>query len=428
MDLVPFENLLKESIGLDVASIGVSAIERAVLERVSACRLKDPAVYWPLLQASHDELQALIEAVVVPETWFFRDRHAFAALTRIVQEEWLPAHPAGVLRVLSMPSSTGEEAYSVAMSLLDAGVQADRFSVDAVDISARVVAYARSARYGRNSFRGEDLAFRDRHFEETPGGYRLNDRVRQRVTFRQGNLFGSGSPGSAIYDMIFCRNLLIYFDHETQDRAIVVLSRQLAPDGVLFVAPAETGILLGHGFTSAKVPLAFAFRKMVEAARGPTRDARAGPKRPVVGRPAAVAALVARSAPSLEVARPSGVVATPVSALRSEMDIELDAARLLANQGRLAEATERCQQHLQRRGPSAEVFHLLGLVRDASGDASGAATFYRKALYLDPHHYEVLIHLALVMDTLGRTSDAALLRQRAGRRRPSTETEEQHAR
>ena len=167
------------------------------------------------------ELQALIEAVVVPETWFFRDREAFAALARLAHEEWLPTHPDGVLRLLSLPCSTGEEPYSMAMALLDAGVPADRFRIDAVDISARALAQARRAVYGKNSFRGQELAFRDRHFEATAHGLSSE---RRRSAGRCAFSRATCSPPISCRarrstTSIFCRNVLIYFDRATQDRA-----------------------------------------------------------------------------------------------------------------------------------------------------------------------------------------------------------------
>lgn len=150
MVLAAFENLLKQTMGLDATSIGSSAIERAVQERLSACHLKDPDSYWERVRSSETELQELVEAVVVPETWFFRNPEAFAALVRLVREEWLPSHPEGVLRLLSLPCSTGEEPNSIAMALLDAGFPANRFDIDAIDISARALARAQLGLYGRN--------------------------------------------------------------------------------------------------------------------------------------------------------------------------------------------------------------------------------------------------------------------------------------
>lgn len=410
MAFAEFENLLKESIGLDAASIGASAIERAVLERTSACRLPDPAAYWERVRGSHSELQALIEAVVVPETWFFRDPQAFAVLVRFVTEEWLPSHPDGVLRVLSIPCSTGEEPYSIAMALLDAGVPEDRFAVDGVDISDRSLVQARNATYGKNSFRGYDLTFRDRYFESATTGYRLDDQVRRQVRLQRGNLFlPDCSPGPATYDAIFCRNLLIYFDRGTQVRAIEILERQLAADGVLFVAPSETGVLLNHNFVAVKVPLAFAFRKAgaiprnTEVHLASPRPARRVPPAPIFRAPNRRAAAVPREATPPVRSEPAGATST------------LREAAELANQGRFEDAIERCEHHLRRSGPSAEAFHLLGLIRDASGDADVAVECYRRALYLDPTHHGALVHLALLLEKLGKSPEAALLRKRVHR-------------
>ena len=112
------------------------------------------------------ELQELIDTVAVPETWFFRDRGAFIALARIALDAMVRRGPTDVLRILSVPCSTGEEPYSIAMSLLDAGLSPQRFQVEAIDISHRAIERARAGVYRRNSFRGQDLLFRGRHLPE----------------------------------------------------------------------------------------------------------------------------------------------------------------------------------------------------------------------------------------------------------------------
>src|ERR1051326_8763307 len=102
--------------GLDVATVGHSALDHAVRSRMNACGLRDMESYWERLQSSKVELQELIETVVVPETWFFRDREAFSGFVKLVMEDWLPAHVGRMLRVLSVPCSSGEEPYSIAMT------------------------------------------------------------------------------------------------------------------------------------------------------------------------------------------------------------------------------------------------------------------------------------------------------------------------
>jgi chemotaxis protein methyltransferase WspC len=432
MTLAACEQLLKESMGLDVASIGASAIERAVRHRQHACQLPDVHAYWEHLRGSQTELQELIDAVVVPETWFFRDRESFAVLARVVREELLHTSVAGPVRLLSVPCATGEEPYSIVMTLLDAGVPAERLRVEAVDICERLLRHARRGVYGNGSFRGADLHFRSRYFEPAEGGgYLLAESVRRHVQFQQGNLLSPDFlPGPARYDVIFCRNVLIYFDRPTQARALAVLSRLLTPSGMLFVGPAESGVVLEHHFRSAKLPLAFAFRKAQPkpaAAAAPVASVRPVvhgqsrrgrevlPERPAVARlvrpestPAAPILPVARALPTSDVSLPPGPP-------NPNQPRELDEARVLADQGRFQEAAERCDVYLRKHGPTAEVCFLLGLVRDANGHASDAETWYRKALYLDHYHEQALLHLALLLERHARPTEARVLRQRLRR-------------
>jgi chemotaxis protein methyltransferase WspC len=427
MGLAALENLLKVSMGLNAASIGSAAIARAVQGRLSACKVGDLPGYQELLRVSATELQALIEAVIVPETWFFRDRHAFTALTRLVHQEWLPTHPEGVLSLLSLPCSTGEEPYSMAMALFDASVPANRFRVDAVDISDRNLAQGIRAVYGKNSFRGDELGFRDRHFDATSEGYRLRENVRRQVRFEHGNLFAANLlPGVAIYDVIFCRNVLIYFDRPTQDRALAVLNRLLHAKGVLFVAPAETGLPADHDLVSTNEPLAFAFRKAgvlpsamkQKAARKATPLALRRPAVPAV--PSTGSPVALRTGPGVRAARaasapPAAASAVLPAARSADRSADLTEATRLADQGHFVEAATCCEEHLRLSGPSSTAFYLLGLVRDATGNHSEAAAYYRKALYLDSNHRDAQIHLALLMEKQGDPAGAQVLRKRAHR-------------
>ena len=399
--------------GLSAASIGSTAIARAVQERLLACKLADQQTYLERVRGSGVELQALIEAVVVPETWFFRDAQAFTALARLAHE-WLPSHPEGLLSLLSLPCSTGEEPYSMAMALLDAGIPPTRFHVDAVDISTRSLAQGMRAVYGKNSFRGGELGFRDRHFDLTADGYVVRPSVRQQVRFQQGNLFAAELlPGPARYDVIFCRNVLIYFDRPTQDRALGVLNRLLHVSGRLFVAPAETSLPAGHDLVSTNEPLAFAFRKGGALPRAPKRTAAPPVKPPALRRPVAAAGppRVAEAATSATVRAPGDL--PPVRP--TDPAAGLTEASRLADQGHFVEADRRCEEHLLRFGPSAAAFHLMGLVRDATGHQAEAAVYYRKALYLDPNHYDTQIQLALLIEKQGDRAGAQVLRNRARR-------------
>jgi len=404
---VDFDGLLREAIGLDASSLGPSAIARAVAARQAACRLDDVHGYWLRVRSSPTELQELIEAVVVPETWFFRDPAAFAALAAMSLSE-LVANPArSDLRLLSLPCSSGEEPYSMAIALLDAGMPANRFRIDGVDISARALALGARAQYGVNSFRGHELAFRERHFSPAgPGRWQLGQEVRDRVRLQQGNLFAPDFlPGRALYDFIFCRNVLIYFDQATQARALQVLLRLLSPGGCLFVGPSETGLLQRAEFVSAQLPMAFAFR-LAPAAGGPAMPARkraaAAPPPPPRER-RVVRTETPRFPAALERRKSAGE------------DASLDRAQELANLGRLAEAFAIGERALREHGPSADGYCLLGTIRGADGDSGAADALYRKALYLDPAHRESLAHLALLLESRGRAEQARVLRTRLRR-------------
>ncbi len=416
MSLAEFESLLLQTMGLDATSIGSINLERAVRERQSSCRLEDRQAYLERVRSCESELQELVEAIVVPETWFFRDGNAFAALRRIVQQEWLRLPAGSVLRLLSLPCASGEEPYSMAMVLLDAGIPNDRFVIDAADISARILARAEVGVYGKNSFRGKELSFRERYFTPVAEGCRVVDTVRRSVRFQQGNLLAPGFlPGAAGYDIIFCRNLLIYLESAMQQRAIAVLERLLVETGRLFVAAAETGLLLRSGFVSAKVGESFTFCKAETKVETIETGAAAAPARRVKPGPAPVIAPTARQPmvrPAVSMTPPPVVPAAPPTVSPAP---GLGEAERLADQGRLAEAAVLCERFLQTHGPNAEAFHLLGLVRDADGKQEQAAECYRKALYLDPCHHEALVHLACLLEKQGDGAAARRLRERAGR-------------
>src|SRR5262245_21192564 len=113
-----FKQWLKDTMGLDATTLGPKVVDRAMESRMTACGQKTPDEYWQLLRASRLEQQELIEAVVVPETWFFRDAEVFEALARVYDLNWLGSRPGRRLRLLSLPCATGEEPYTMAMALL----------------------------------------------------------------------------------------------------------------------------------------------------------------------------------------------------------------------------------------------------------------------------------------------------------------------
>ncbi|CAM3779756.1 CheR-type methyltransferase domain-containing protein [Bordetella sputigena] len=421
MTMEDFSALLKRRIGLDAESIGMAAVERAVRQRAQATTGGDAAAYWQLLAGSAREQQELIETVVVPETSFFRHAESMDTLAVLARQR---AAQGGALRILSLPCSSGEEPYTIAMALLDAGIDPQRFAVLGMDISDRLVARAEQGIYGRNAFRGEALDYRARHFTETPQGYSVSPRVRAHVRFQSGNLLDPGLqlPADA-YDFVFCRNLLIYFDNPTQEAAVGVLRRLCRSDGVIFVGPAEASLLTRLGLKQIDAARAFAFRNTVEAV--PAADVRRAPmaagRGAAPGRPVRAAASPGRPRPSAPAARsaPARDREPPAVPPRRGAAIGASASmqniQTLADAGRLDEARAAAAAHIETHGASAEAYYLVGLLADAASQPAAAETAYRKTLYLDPGHRQALLHLASLLETRGDVAPARQLRARAAR-------------
>jgi chemotaxis protein methyltransferase WspC len=410
------EKLLNQKIGLDTSSVGKSVIFQAINHRMSRCGLKRIEDYWNKVQTCSEELQELIEKIVVPETWFFRDPEAFTALTQLTINEWLISNSGNVMQILSVPCSTGEEPYSIVMALLDNGLPLDRFNVEALDINRRALYKAKQAIYGTNSFRSHSLEFRDRYFQLQEESYQLIDCVRNKVRFKQGNLLlANHQPEEARYHVIFCRNLLIYFDPPTQQQALRKLNRLLVPNGLLFVGPAETYLARNNGFTSINIPMSFGYRKTAYRTKAIQQDQSNLKKKEK------------HATPSSDV-KTKPVVKTELTTLiKSTLQIEdedpninLDLAISLADAGRLNEAAEICRSHLDKNQESSKAHFTLGLVYDALGYPKQAATCYRKTIYLEPDHIEALVHLALLADKEGNIDLARRLRLRAERAQSRT--------
>lgn len=411
-DTGEFERILRDMIGLSIDTVGPSIIRHALTRRMAACGLTELEAYRRHLAENKRERQELIDSVVVPETWFFRDREAFAAMARKAREL---RHEGRPLRLLSLPCSTGEEPYSMAMALFDTGFEPKDFTIDAVDVSSRNLALAKRARYGRNSFRGNDLGFRARYFEAVDGDFRPHEIVRRQVRFALGNILDpTRTPERETYDIIFCRNLLIYFDRETQADALAALRQALTADGLLLVGPGESGLPSLYGFASARLPRAFAFAKAASAASAP-----AGPRpkeKPLASRkPPAAAAIRTALKPQ---PRPFAAPAPATAKAPGDLDGEaagLAAIESAANAGRLGEARAAAERHIAAFGPSAQVFYLLGLAQDADDAEDEAVGSYRKALYLAPDHRQALAHLRLLLQRRGDEVGARALANRLDR-------------
>lgn len=398
--------LVRARTGLAIAD---DMLGRAIRQRLRERQEGDAEAYMARILDDEGEFADLLDLLVIPETWFFRDPQAIAHAARFAQERH--ARSGVPVRLLSLPCSTGEEPYTLAMALFDTGLPAQAFQVTAVDINEPSLERARRGLYGRNSFRARDLGFRDRYFDAEGDRQRLAERVRNQVRFRQGNILQLGSlRDGAPFDVVLCRNLLIYFDDQTQGRALSHLAALMHDDGLLCVGSSEMVSAMRHGFASLGVAHASALVKRQAAGAEPARPhpQPASPRRKAAVRPPPPAPplparLRARSTPA-----PAPI--TPVA--RSAQPLE--EAQRLADAGRAAEAEALLRNLLEADRSQAGAHFLLALILP-DARAAEAERALRQALYLEPGHYPALCRLALICERAGRLDEAGRLRERAAR-------------
>jgi chemotaxis protein methyltransferase WspC len=410
VNLTDVENLLAERLGFDIHSIGQKAVETVVTRSMKESGFSDPDAYARMLAGNSDAWDSLVDQVVIPETWFFRDIAPFELAADLARAR-AQKTSGKVLRILSCPCSTGEEPYSLVMALLQAGAPPESFSVDAVDVSSRALQSAQAGVFSKRSFRNHDPWYRAPYFDEADGedGWRLSRSVVTQVRFRRGNLIAPGFlndflDDAAPYDAVFCRNLLIYLHPEARLRAMSALRQLVAEHGVLVVGHAETAFAREHGFKQTGPAGAFAFAKQAT---------KVAPKAPAATHRSAPPGVTPRSHASAAVSPPA-LPDAPDGAQESDLSL-LVIARQMGDAGQLHDALRLCREHLHRVPGSAEGHFLLGVLHDALGHDDLAARSFRKVLYLNPAHRDALLHLALKQEARGDGSGAALLRERARR-------------
>lgn len=410
------ERILRDEIGLDASTVGSSLIARAAQRRMSKRGIVSVHAYVKLVADDEHELQELIEEVVIPETYFFREPDAIADITRRA----LAAHALSSgtpLRMLSVPCSSGEEPYSIALSLLAAGLPASSIIIDAVDISVEAVCRAREGVYHTGSFRGDFSAWR-KYFAETAQGWRIDESIRAVVQVAHGNLLSKGfTPPREQYDVIFCRNLLIYFDESAQARALEKIASLLAPEGVLVVGSADSFAARRAGFApSSGCERSFLFRRggsEVPSEPSPVVARRLRPR--AIATPPARTRIVRDAAPRRRTAASGARQPVPARSVgRDAASVSIDVARL-ADEGQLATAIEAGERAIREGLVSAELFSLIGTLHAATAQPDRAEACYRKALFLEPSHEHALLHLALLLEKRGESALASKLRSRARR-------------
>ncbi|WP_433791671.1 CheR family methyltransferase [Actinoplanes sp. CA-252034] len=208
-------------------------------------------------------LQDLINQLTVNETYFLREDYQFDSMLSTVLPNVLAARGGvrrivGPLKILSLPCSTGEEPYSIALRLLEEWDQIDHVDVEihAADIDSAVLAKAAHATYGERSVQRVPKAWIRKYFSEVAPGYiQVAEDIRNAVTLHRVNICDTAAMRSfRDFDVIFCRNVLIYFDELSSRRAAENLYGALRPGGYLFLGHSESMSRISPIFTPARLP------------------------------------------------------------------------------------------------------------------------------------------------------------------------------
>jgi len=409
----PVEAFLKQAIGLDSASIGMGVLQQMLQASLRRTGLQ-VSEYAQFLMHSSQEQTHLIESVVVMETWFFRNNASFEFLAKHLQP--FQKHP---LRLLSLPCATGEEPYSLAITLLEQGFQPDLLHIDAVDISQQALQIAQHACYQNIAFRdGYAKHIKPQFFQTIKQQSSLHDEcvyhvkpeVQKCVHYQQGNLLDAHLfTEEAIFDVIFCRNLLIYLTPDACKTAICNLARWLKPTGLLFIGHAERNLACQMGFKQLSEAGVFAcwHPQLEDEQKIPAAPLNTHlPKKPV---------------PTTLPNPPKPALSNSLAHVSHTLDEAayqaLENAQNFANQGELDKALQHCQRFLKGQPDAPQGHFLCALIHQAWHDELQAERYFQQTLYLQPDHKQALHHLHILMQRQGRVEQAKSLHQRLQRLR-----------
>ena len=257
--------------GLSAELVTAHAARRALERRLKALGL-EVAGYESRYAAEAGERGAYLDGLLTGETSFFRDASVYAEMRRWCLG-WLASH-AEALRILSAPCSTGEEPYSLAAMLLEAGVERERFTIDAMDLSAAALDHARAGEYAGMALRNVAAPAESWFLERVKAGFRVRDEVRRCVGFKQANLVEEDALCGAKYGLICCRNLMIYQTPEARARTAAVLAGALEEGGRVVLGSADWCRELGELFVLEQPMQSFALRAKTVAVRESPHDHR----------------------------------------------------------------------------------------------------------------------------------------------------------
>jgi chemotaxis protein methyltransferase CheR len=389
--------LIEATSGFVVSEQGFPILERFVMQRVERGGFADIERYVDYLRRHPDseEWRHILSKITIKESYLFRAHAQFDALANIVLPEIAQLRTDRRLRVLCAGCARGEEAATLAIVLADHPVVGDwMWSVLATDVDEAALADARKGIFGMRAVARVPSETLDRHFACRGDLYELDRELLKRIEFRRLNLVDQLLDlDGGDFDVIFLRNVLIYFRPELQRRVVETVELALSENGVLFLGPSESLLHLGTRLKARDLGDCFCYE-------GPSAKETETPTTVVAETSRArLSSSMGETVKRTETARQSEPV--PTFDIRLEFMVE---ALANGDSGR-AVAGLRALRH--ERPESAVTHALEGVALERTDDLAGAAQAYRAALYLAPEMDEVRFLLAQVLDGLGRFAASA---------------------
>jgi chemotaxis protein methyltransferase CheR len=237
-------------------------VDKRLVERIEATDSETFRHYFMMLrfEAGGHELQALVNLMTVNETYFFREEYQFQCLVNsMLGEITCRKKDDSPIRIWSIPSSSGEEAYSIVIYLLEYWPGIAKWDVEIIssDIDTDIIARARQGHFSDRSIQHLPPALLKKYFKPNAGGYQISKDLRDSVEFTRVNLSEAAEVRAyREFDVIFCRNLLIYFDDRSRQQAVETFFDALNPGGF---------VCLGHSESMSRISSLFRIRKFPEA-------------------------------------------------------------------------------------------------------------------------------------------------------------------
>ncbi len=425
MDLPLSDELYQRFCAMLLTRAGLAYPERrrsdlvhSLSQAARAIGVEDLAALYTRMAEGGSLWEQAIAQLTIGETYFFRNGAQFTALRERILPDLIQRH--GLvhnLRLWSAGCATGEEPYSLAMTLADALPRNETWQVSilATDLNVKFLERAREALYGSWSFRETPEAVRERFFFPDGPRWRLLPELRRQVIFVPLNLAEPCYPqvanGTVAMDLIFCRNVTIYFDEATTRQVAERFYGALAPGGWLVVGHAEPNAETYRAFETHNLPGAVLYRKPLSAPAfvtvNPGRPAVALP--PPYVPPVKVPTAPLKPPPHTDLAqRVATLLATPVPPVTATAPFldPLAAGWAAANRGEWASARLAAETTLAATPLRAEAHFLMGQILEHAGELDAALSAYRRSVYLDAAWVMGSLGMAGIWQKMGNRTEA----------------------